>query len=270
MIGGHRPELNPSAARYAGRLASRLVAVLPHEGTYSVMYGPFPVPVGSGYRSGYLARPDKAGVFPAVVLVPDLDGITAHVKSVARRLARLGLVVAAVDVYSAAAGEALARYHGLDDRDVVAVLDETQEFLASDDIDWAHGDRVGVLGLDVGGRFGLIQMAYRSWVAAAALVDTPLTGDEERRFPVAAMLSHLPRPVLGLYGAKDELIDSSTVDEAQARNATGTWLLYDGVGHGFMNESAPGYDPSAAEDALVRLAQFFRDLLPARLEEILG
>ena len=32
------------------------VAVLPHEGTYSIMYGPFGVPVGAGYRPGYLAR----------------------------------------------------------------------------------------------------------------------------------------------------------------------------------------------------------------------
>ncbi len=67
------------------------MAVLPHEGTYAVMYGPLSVSVGAGYRRGYLARPDQAGRFPTVILSPDLDGLGAHEKHVARRLARRGV-----------------------------------------------------------------------------------------------------------------------------------------------------------------------------------
>lgn len=227
------------------------------------MYGTFPIPVGASYRRGYLTRPDKAGRFPVVVLVPDVNGLNAHEKNLARRLARHGIAVASVHPFESDAGSPLQAYARLDDRDVVRILDETQRFLASDDIEWAHADRVGVLGLEVGGRFALIQAAHRPWVAAAGVVYTPLTGDEDRRFPVADMLPHLAPPVLGLYGAEDELIAGESVDEAQRRNAGGSWLLYENARHGFMNESHEGYDFAAAEDAIARLVTFFQTHLPA-------
>jgi carboxymethylenebutenolidase len=243
---------------------SPTVAVLPHEGTYSIMYGGLPISVGSGYRPGYLARPDKSGSFPVVILVPDLDGLGPHEKHLARRLARRGIAVVAVDLYAHdARGDALETYHSLDDGEGVRVLDEVQEYLSSDDIDWAHHERVGILGVEVGGRFALIQAAHRQWVGSAAVIYSPLTGDETRRYQVADMLSHLAPPVLGIYAAEDELIDPITVDEAQNRNASGNWLLYEGVGHGFLDDGGPTYEQGSAEDAIQRLVDFFRATLPA-------
>lgn len=242
------------------------MAVLPHEGTFSIMYGSYPVPVGSGYCAGYLARPDRAGRYPVVVLVPDLDGFTAHEKHVARRLARRGLAVLGVDFYGrrpAGREAALSAYHRLDDGHALRLLDEAHEFLASPDVTWTNADRVGVLGLEIGGRFALSAAARRPWVGAAAVVGTPLTGDEDRRHPVAGLLEHLPVPVLGLYGADDQLVAVETVDEAQARNAAGTWLLYTGARHGFLDETGDDFSADAAEDALARLAEFFLARLPA-------
>ena len=57
------------------------MAVLPHEGTYSVMYGTYSTPAGSSYRSDYLARPDTVGRFPVVLVTSDAE-ISSHVKSV--------------------------------------------------------------------------------------------------------------------------------------------------------------------------------------------
>lgn len=235
------------------------------------MYTSLPVPVGSGYRSGYLARPDKAGRFPVVILVPDYDGLTAHEKALARRLARRGIAVVAVDLYATdRAGDPLETYHSLDDAEAIRVLDETQEWLASDDIHWAHPTRVGLLGLEVGGRFTVIQAAHRPWVASAAVAYTPLTGDEQRRHQIADMLDHIGQPLLGIYAAEDELIAAESVDEAQSRNASGSWLLYEGVGHGFLDESDPNYDQASAEDAILRLVEFFAATLPGPEEEELG
>jgi carboxymethylenebutenolidase len=249
------------------------VAVLPHEGTYSIMYGPLPVSVGAGYRRGYLARPDQAGRFPTVVLAPDLDGLGAHEKHVTRRLARHGLAVLAVDFYPEAPGDradALAAYHALSDGEALRTIDETYDYLRSDDIDWAQTERIGLLGLDVGGRFALMSAAHRRWVGAAAVVSTPLTGDEDRRFQVADILRHIAVPVLGLYGHEDDLIDADSVDEAQDRNVTGQWLLYEGAGHAFLDEVGDDYDESSAEDAVARLTEFFTVNLPARAEVTLG
>ncbi|HSJ27917.1 MAG TPA: dienelactone hydrolase family protein [Acidimicrobiia bacterium] len=249
------------------------MAVLPHEGTYSVMYGPLAVSVGAGYRNGYLARPDQAGRFPTVILAPDLDGLGAHEKHVARRLARHGLAVLAVDFYVDPPSDrtgALAAYHALSDGEAMRTLDETYDYLRSDDIDWAHTERVGLLGLDVGGRFSLISAAHRRWVGGAAVVSTPLTGDEDRRFQVADVLRHIGVPVLGLYGRDDDLIDTDSVDEAQDRNVTGQWLLYEGAGHAFLDEVGDDYDEASAEDAIARLTEFFTTNLPAKAELALG
>ena len=249
------------------------MAVLPHEGTYSVMYGPLPVSVGAGYRRGYLARPDQAGKFPTVILTPDLDGLGAHEKHVARRLARRGVAVLVVDLYPDAPSDrqaALSAYHALPDSEAMRTIDETYDYLRSDDIDWAQTARLGLLGLDVGGRFSLISAAHRSWVGAAAVVSTPLTGDEDRAFTVADILHHIPAPVLGLYGKADELVDVESVDEAQNRNTTGQWLLYEDAEHAFLDEVGPEYHEASAEDALARLTDFFITHLPPKSETNLG
>jgi len=84
------------------------------------------------------------------------------------------------------------------------------------------------------------------------------------------MLEHLPRPVLGLYGASDDLVTSASVDEAQNRNASGSWLLYESARHAFFNDSSADYDEAAAEDAIARLVDFFRTHLPGSQEATLG
>lgn len=249
------------------------MAVLPHEGTYSVMYGSLTVSVGAGYRRGYLARPDQAGRFPTVILLPDLDGLGTHEKHIALRLARHGLAVVAVDLYTTEPADrrsALVEYNALTDSEAIRTIDETYDYLRSEDIDWANTSSLGVLGLDVGGRFALLHAAHRPWVGAAAAVSTPIAGDEDRRFQVADILKHIAVPVLALYGDEDDLIDIETVDEAQSRNVTGQWLLYEGARHAFTDEASDEYHEPSTEDALTRLTDFFIANLPKKAEVNLG
>ena len=248
------------------------------------MYGTFRVPVGSGYRPGYLARPDEAGRFPVVLAFPGLGGLRSYQKELCRRLARRGFACLAVDLYpsqnsgSGGPGEdgqmnegpmnegpmngGLAAYASQSDQAIASDIDEAHEFLESEDVFWAIPDRCGVLGVDVGGRFAVIAAATRPWARAAVVISTPLTGDENREFQVADMLDHLAVPMLGLYGSADQLIAPETVDSAQDRNQTGQWLLYDGAGHDFIDDSSPEYDPGAAGDAESRITQFFQSTLP--------
>lgn len=245
------------------------LAVLAHEGTYPIMFGPLPVPIGAAHRDGYLARPDEAGTFPVVIVVPDLSGLDSFEKDLCRRLARSGIAAIAIDLYRSK-DDPLAAYNELSDTRALTDLDEVHEFIMSDDVPWNAGDRVGLLGLDVGGRFALLKASRAKWVASVAVAYTPLAGDDTRDLEVADTLDHLAVPVIGLYGAEDELIDSGSVDEAQDRNQHGQWLLYDGVGHGFLDPTADGYDESAAEDATARLIAFFNQTLPPATVEDLG
>lgn len=238
------------------------MAVLEHEGTYPIMYGSYPVPVGAGWRPGYLSRPDRAGVFPMVVVVPDLDGLSSFEKDLCRAFARHGIAALTLDLYRNRSGDPIHDYHSLSDRQAMTDLDEVHQFLASDDIDWTTAGAVGMLGLDVGGRFALAMAAHRSWVRALAVCYTPLTGDAEREIQVADLLDTLSVPVLGLYGADDDLISPETVDEAQRRNAAGQWLLYEGAAHGFLDIDGETFQQDAAADASQRLVQFFTQTLP--------
>jgi carboxymethylenebutenolidase len=235
------------------------------------MYGTFKVPVGSGYRPGYLSRPDEAGRFPVVLAFPGVGGLRSYQKELCRRLARRGFACLAIDLYPGEAeghqapsevDHGLAAYSSQSDRAIASDIDEAHEFLESEDVFWAIPDRCGVLGIDVGGRFALISAATRPWTRAAVVISTPLTGDEIREFQVAEMLNHVAVPVLGLYGSADQLISAETVDAAQDRNQNGQWLLYDGVGHNFIDDGSSEYDPASAADAESRITQFFQSTLP--------
>lgn len=232
------------------------------------MYGTFRVPVGSGYRPGYLSRPDEAGRFPVVLAFPGLGGLKSYQKELCRRLARRGFACLAIDLYPSedadenGRDDGLAAYASQSDRAISSDIDEAHEFLESEDVFWAIPDRCGVLGVDVGGRFALIAAATRRWARAAVVISTPLTGDENRELQVADMLNHVAVPVLGLYGSADQLISPETVDAAQDRNQNGQWLLYDGAGHDFIDDGDPGYDPASAADAEIRITQFFQATLP--------
>jgi carboxymethylenebutenolidase len=245
------------------------LAVLSHEGTYPILYGSLPIPVGAAHRNGYLARPDEAGQVPVVLVLPGLDGMGSVDKDLCRRLARAGFAGLTIDLYGEP-GDGLDLYNRLTDDQALAVIDEVHQFVVSDDVEWNVEDGVGILATDVGGRFGLIKAATRDWVRSLAIVATPLTGDEDRLHQVAEYLDHLPIPVLGLYGAGDDLVDTATVDEAQRRNDHGQWLLYDGAGHGFLDIDSDAYDDAAANDAFARTIAFFKATLAGPEIERLG
>jgi carboxymethylenebutenolidase len=245
------------------------LAVLSHEGTYPILYGSWPIPVGTAHRDGYIARPDEAGRFPVVFVVPDINGLTSFEKDLCRRLARQGFAAITIDPYGGA-DDPLAAYNATSDRRSLTDLEEIHEFVLSEDVEWNLGDRVGLLGLDVGGRFALITAATKAWGAALVLAYTPLSGDEDREYQVADYLDHLPVPVLGLYGAADQLIDVTTVDEAQQRNSHGQWLLYEAAAHAFLDVDSDDYLEGAAEDAFARIVAFFSATLPGPEVEELG
>lgn len=234
------------------------------------MYGSWPLPVGSGHRTGYIARPDSAGRFPVVLVLSSIDGLTSTEKDICRRLARSGIASIAIDFYRDPDKDGIVSYHELLDTRAMTDVDEIHAFVASDDVDWAVSGDLGILGLDVGGRFALIAAATRTWVKSMAVAYTPLTGDNDRSHQVADFLSNVPVPVLALYGANDDLISALTVDEAQRRNDHGQWLLYEGAGHGFLDIESPGFDQAAADDAMARLIAFFKASLDPAEEIALG
>jgi hypothetical protein len=72
------------------------VSVIDGEGRVPILYGSFPLPQPP-HRNVYVARPDLVGTFGGIVLSHDQPGPSPTIKAVARKLARYGFAVVAVD-----------------------------------------------------------------------------------------------------------------------------------------------------------------------------
>ncbi len=239
-----------------------------NEGSYSIIYKPIGVPIGAGEFDAYLARPDGAGPWPVVVVLPSIRGLGSAEKAMARHLAKHGRAVLVVDTYRGAAPgprasleAAAAALAGVPDARVLADLGEVAEYLAAPTTPWADGLAPILLGFDTGGRFALLAGLVRRDVRGVVAISAPL-GATEGRFDVLGHLGSLAVPALGLYGADDELIDVADVDRAQESSPSSRFVAYEGVGHDFMDPASDGYHPGAEGDALARIRGFVESLAP--------
>ncbi len=224
------------------------MSVLAHEGTYPILYGRYDLPRGSGHSAGYLARPDQAGQFPAVLVLAD-GGLRAFHKDLCRRLARHGLAALGVGKGSPTddAFDPVARGH---------------RFLMSADVHWVVEQHLGIIGFGEAGGTAVVYGADHPEVRAVSMISTVLPDDGA----LASALERLAVPVLGLHGAVDA--PGSGVDDE--RLLQGSFVTYSGVAGGFMDDGAVDYDAAAAADALRRLIDFFARFLPAPLIDNLG
>lgn len=215
------------------------MAVMPHEGTHTIIFGTIPVPVGSAQYDGYLARPDQGEPARSVIVLHDAEGITPEVKDLCRLLARRGWVALAPDWF-----------HGMgssgpsDDGRAIAVIDEAVEFLAADDLPYADAQRPAVVGVGSGGRIALLYADHNR--SASAVVTVEPTLDDA----VSGAVASIGAPVLGFFGAEDVEVES--VDALQAATANGQWIVYEGVGAGFLDAGSDGFHAGAERDALAR------------------
>lgn len=245
------------------------MAVLPHEGTHNILFHSYAIPVGSSLRPGYIARPDRRGTFPAVLLVTGIFGLSPFEKDMARHFARHGFVAVVVDPYlvpvpsEASLEGAVTAYSQISDQQAMTVIDRAMEFVTSGLSDFTESQPVGLVGFDTGGRFALLYASGSTDVAAVAVAYAPLAGDEERANPVADALGRIAVPILALYGAEDSLISAESVDVACGLAPHGQWILYTGAGHDFLDVEAETYDGAAAADARTRLPKFMTSSMAA-------
>ena len=212
-------------------------------------------PNGHGTVRGYLVRPSGGGSRGGVVVVHENRGLNPYIADVARRVAIAGFTALAPDGLSPLGG-----YPGTDDEGKVMqkTLDKgklLEDFIAA----FAHlkadsmsNGKVGVVGFCYGG--GVCNsMAVRLPDLAASV---PFYG----RQPNAADTAKIKAPLLLHYAALDTRINKGWPDYEAALKANAkqyTAHMYEGVNHGFHNDTTPRYDKSAAELAWSRSVDFF-------------
>ncbi|MBK8047045.1 MAG: dienelactone hydrolase family protein [Anaerolineales bacterium] len=214
--------------------------------------------------TGYLARPEGAGPWPALVVIQEWWGLNEHIKDVARRFANEGYVVLAPDLYHGqVATEPDEARKLVMEVDMAAAVEEIRSgidyLLAQDTV---TGDQVGATGFCFGGRLALMTALADAETGQVAVVapfyGQPLTPEEAAK---------LKTPLVGSYGADDGGIPVADVqamgDALTAAGIENEIEIYTGAPHAFFNDTRSSYRPEAAADAWQRVLAWFEKYLPA-------
>lgn len=224
----------------------------------------------------YLATPASGGPHPGLVLIPDVRGLVAHYRDVARRFAAEGFRTLALDIYSREGAPELQDMDGvmrwirqLPDRRVLGDVRAARDWLAARP---GTGPRVGVTGFCLGGQYTIMAACSVPGLSAAVSWYGMLRYAEHDDVKPESPLEMAPRlacPYLGLFGDEDGLIPVADVEELRAiltaHGRTFEIVRYPGAGHAFFNDTRPdAYRPDAAQDGFRRAVAFLRAQLAAR------
>lgn len=207
-----------------------------------------------------LHRPPGPGPFPALVVLHGDFGLTDGVKEQARRLAGMGYVTLAPDLYRGERPKELLDAHIMDR----GVPEERVQADVKGAVDYLTGrpdvvkDAVGVIGWDSGGGYALDAAIHEPRLKAVVVCYGRLITDP-------APLAPLRAPVLGLFAGKDEGISPETIASfrramAAAGKRVADLHVYPKCGPGFLNpKPSPNDVPGPVEavaDAWARVETF--------------
>ena len=238
----------------------------PHPASVLTQTVQIPLPAAPP-MGGYLARPTSGGTHPGVIVGMELFGISAHVRDVCERLAGLGYLALAPDLYHRSApGVELAeddygRTRGFELLNQLTRRQAISDIRAALDYVHAGGSRIaGIVGLSVGGHIAYlaatelelpaVAVVYGGWLPTTAI---PISQPE----PTLAATASISGRVLFLIGEHDHLIPpehrQAIADALNRADKRYEFIEYPGAVHGFLSDRRDAYEPNAAADAWQRI-----------------
>lgn len=234
----------------------------------------------SSVMGAYLARPAASGQYPGVLIGFEIFGVTAHIRHVTDRVARLGYVAIAPDFYHRTApGIELAadpdgRARGLELMQQITRPDVLRDVRAAmvHLRDHAHSaPRTGMVGFSLGGHIAYFAATQLDLAATAVFYggwlptrDIPLSQPDPTLTLTPGIATHDGR-VLFLVGEQDQLIPADhrrqIAAQLRAAGVRHEMVVYPATPHGFFCDERDTFRQAAADDAWRRV----RDLLAAEL-----
>ncbi|AFL87902.1 dienelactone hydrolase-like enzyme [Terriglobus roseus DSM 18391] len=197
----------------------------------------------------FVVYPEVKNKATAVVLIPEIFGLSAWAKTMADDLAAAGYVVIAPDVLSGmgpngggtdsfASMDAVTKaVSGLDNEVVMADLDAAADYIKK--VPAASG-KLAVTGFCWGGGKSFAFATHRKDLSAAFVFYGPPPSDAD--------MAKINVPIYGFYAGNDARINATlpaTVTAMKTAGKTFEQVTYDGAGHGFMRA---GVDPTNTVD----------------------
>jgi carboxymethylenebutenolidase len=230
------------------------------DGRLKTEYATVPSPQGNGSIRGYFVRPaNPPGKLPGVLVIHENRGLNPYIEDVVRRLGTANFLAFAPDGLTSVGG-----YPGDDEKGAALFrqVDENKmfaDFVAS--VAWLQSrpectGKIGVVGFCFGGT-----MANR---LAVQLPDLAAAVAFYGRQPNATDAAKIKAPLLLHYASLDTRIMEGwpAFEEAlKANQVNYTAYIYEGVNHGFHNDTTPRYDANAAKLAWQRSLDFLNKYL---------
>lgn len=222
---------------------------------------------------GYLARPAAPGKHPGMIVIQDAGGVSDHIQDVVRRIANLGYVALAPDLYTREGGPPpagdlqamMARLFSMSDATVLGDLEGAVDELRSrEDV----AAKVGCIGFCMGGRCTLLLAGSSDKLDAAVdcwggFIDKATFEERTtalRPTPPLELAEKVDCPLMAAIGAEDHNPSPETGErllEALAKTPHETRVdVYEGAGHAFFADYRPSYRPQAAAKLWARIVPF--------------
>ena len=233
--------------------------------------GEVKIPVADGEIPAYRAMPASGGPFPTILVVQEIFGVHEHIKDICRRLAKIGYLAVAPEMYARQGDVSKLT----DFQEIISkVVSKVPDKQVMDDLDaavaWAkksgkgNTDKLGVTGFCWGGRIVWLYAAHNPNLKAGVAWYGRLVGQASDLTPKhpLELAASLKAPVLGLYGGADQGIPNDTVEKMQAAlkeaKQPSEIVLYPDTPHGFHADYRPSYRAKEAADGWKRAVDWFK------------
>lgn len=202
-------------------------------------------------------RADPAGTPKGgIVVIQEIFGVNAHIRSICDRLAALGYAAVAPAIFDRTERDFQSGYSAEE-------VERARAFIAKPDFDAflrdteaareavADAGKTGIVGFCLGGSIAFLAATRLDGFSAAV-------GFYGGR--INAYADEKPKcPVQLHYGSEDQGIPMSNVECVKARRPDCDIHVYEGAGHGFNCDARASFHPEAAKLAWSRTVAFLKD-----------
>ncbi|NET30474.1 MAG: dienelactone hydrolase family protein [Cyanothece sp. SIO1E1] len=224
----------------------------------------------------YLAVPQGEGPFPAVVVLQEIFGVNAHIRSITERLAQAGYVAIAPALYQRLAPNFEAGYTPADIAIGRQYKEQTKaaELLADIQGAIAHvqklpmvkGKSCGCIGFCFGGHVAYLAATLPDIQATASFYGAGITTwTPGGQSPTVELTADIKGPLYAFFGMEDASIPTAQVNQIEAElqryQVPHQVFRYDGADHGFFCDQRASYNLEAAADAWEKVKQLFHETL---------
>jgi carboxymethylenebutenolidase len=239
--------------------------------TSGLIAGEVKIPVSDGQMPAYRAMPAAGGSRPVVLVVQEIFGVHEHIRDICRRLAKLGYVAIAPELYARQGDVAkLSNVQQIVSQVVVKVPDAQVMSDLDATVAWAKSSgksntgKLGITGFCWGGRIVWLYAAHNPHLKAGVAWYGRLVGPADELHPKNPIdvVASLHAAVLGLYGGADAGIPVETIERMRqalkdARQPSEI-VLYPDTPHGFNADYRDSYRKGPATDGWKRLTEWFK------------